>query len=102
MPSPLSVAIISGIRRLREKVSYLTSENNDQKARIRGLETEVSHQRTLYNIEVEKAKEIESRNIRRSLQDSGFGSIEDSDEALERLKESHAKERMSRPLQLKR
>jgi len=48
---------------------------------------------------MEKARLIDSEHqmLRRSSRDSGFGSVEDSDEALERQKASHAKERMSIP-----
>jgi predicted RNase H-like nuclease (RuvC/YqgF family) len=94
-PFLLTVAIISGIRILRERVNHLTSHNNDQKARIRELENELNYQKAIYNVEVAKIKEMESRGFRQSYQDSGFGSADDS-EALEKLKESHAKDRMSR------
>jgi chromosome segregation ATPase len=49
------------------------------------LEEELHEQKRLY----------EQHPFRRSSGDSGFGSVEDSDEALERMKAMHAKDRMS-------
>lgn len=84
----MTLDIISGLRTLREKVDYLNSENKSQKHLVRKLETELHQQRTLYD-------EAENQMLRRSSRDSGFGSVGDSDEALERQKAMHAKERMS-------
>ena len=91
----LTVDIISGLRTLQEKVNFLTSENNQQKTRVRELEDDLRHQRRLYDIERARANEAENQMFRKSSNDSGFGSVGDSDEALERQKASHAKERMS-------
>lgn len=43
-----------------------------------------------------RANDAEKEIFRRSSNDSGFGSVGDSDEALERQKALHAKEKMSR------
>lgn len=59
-----------------------------QKNLVRKLESELHQQREYYN-------EAESQMLRRSSRDSGFGSVSDSDEAIERQKALHAKERMS-------
>ena len=93
--SVLTVDIISGLRVLQEKVNFLTAENNQQKTRVRELEDDLRHQRRLYDIERARANEAENQMFRRSSNDSGFGSVGESDEALERQKASNAKERMS-------
>ena len=74
---------------------HLTSENDLQKARVRELENELRHQKVLYEFERGRVMDSENQMLRKSSRDSGFGSVEDYDEALERQKASHAKERMS-------
>lgn len=91
----LTTDIISGLRVLQDKIKYLTSENNHQKTRVRDLENELRHQKRLYDIERTRANENDHQMFRRSSGDSGFGSVGDPDEALERQKASHAKDRMS-------
>jgi len=80
--------IVSGLRQLQETVRQLTSEKHRQQMTIRELEDELREQKRLY----------EQHPLRRSSRDSGFGSVEDSDEALERMKSMHARDRMSNPL----
>jgi hypothetical protein len=89
------IDIISGLRVLQDKVKYLTYENNHQKTRVHELESELRHQKRLYDIERTRANENDHQMFRRSSGDSGFGSVGDPDEALERQKASHAKDRMS-------
>ena len=80
---------------MQDKVNSLTAEKGYQKTCIRDLENELRRQKSLYEVERAKANESETHLYRRSSRDSGFGSVEDSDEALERQKASHAKDRMS-------
>jgi len=82
----LTSDIVSGLRQLQETVRQLTSEKQRQQATIRQLEDELREQKGLY----------EHHPLRRSSRDSGFGSVEGSDEALERMKAMHAKDRMSK------
>jgi hypothetical protein len=91
----LTLDIIAGLRILQEKIVLLTSENDHQKNRVRDLEKKLNQQKALYDMERARANEVENQMLRRSSRDSGFGSVEDSDEALERQKASHAKDRMS-------
>ena len=70
---------------MQETVKQLTSEKHRQQATIRQLEAELREQRRQY----------EHHPLRRSSRDSGFGSVEDSDEAVERMKAMNAKDRMS-------
>lgn len=86
--------IIAGLRTLQDKVDHLTSENNHQRTRVRELETELRHQKRLYDLERDRANKAESQMLRQSSTDSGFGSVGDSDEALERQKAVHAREKM--------
>ena len=83
---------------MQDKVNSLTSENLYQKTRVRELEAELRHKRAQYDIQRNRANEAENPRFRRSSPDSGFGSVEDSDEALERQKATHAKDRMSTTL----
>ena len=91
----LILDIISGLRTLQDKVNCLTTENNQQKTRVRDLENELRRQKSLYEAERAKADEKENQLYRQSSRDSGFGSVEDPDEVVERQKASHAKDRMS-------
>jgi hypothetical protein len=86
--------IIAGLRTLQDKVDHLTSENNHQRTRVRELETELRHQKRFYDLERDRANKAESQMLRQSSPDSGFGSVGDSDEALERQKAVHAREKM--------
>jgi len=86
--------IIAGLRTLQDKVDHLTSQNNHQKTLIRELETELRHQKRLYDLEHARANKAEGQMMRQSSRDSGFGSVEDSDEAMERQKAVHAREKM--------
>ena len=74
---------------------HLTSENNLQKARVRELENELRHQKVLFEFEKARVMESENQMLKKSSRDSGFESVENSDDAFERAKASHAKERMS-------
>ena len=89
----LTLDIIAGLRSLQEKVDNLSTENKVQKSLVQKLENELYHQRKSYD-------EVENRMHRVSSRDSGFGSVGDSDEALEQQKAIHAKERMSYPLEI--
>lgn len=80
---------------MRERVKSLTAENNIQKTRVRELEAELHHQKNLLDIERVRFSKQDMGMFRRSSGDSGFGSVEDPDEALERVKEIHAKEKIS-------
>jgi hypothetical protein len=80
---------------LREKVKLLTAENNKQKSRVRKLEAELRHQQNLLDIERDRFTKQDAGMLRKSSGDSGFGSVGDPDEALEREKEVHAKEKIS-------
>jgi hypothetical protein len=91
----LILDIIAGLRSLQDKVDHLTSENNHQRSRVRQLETELRHQKRLYDLEQTRANKAESQMLRQSSRDSGFGSVGDSDEALERQKSVHAREKIS-------
>ena len=84
----LTLDIISGLRSLHEKVNNLSSDNEAQKSLVQKLENELYQQKRSYD-------EVENRMHRVSSRDSGFGSVGDSDEALEQQKAVHAKERMS-------
>jgi hypothetical protein len=96
----LILDIISGLRVLQNKVNRLTSENTHQRTRVRELENELRNQHALYEAEKARADDAESQMLRRSSRDSGFGSVGDSDEALERQKALHARQNMSQ-IQLK-
>jgi hypothetical protein len=86
--------IIAGLHALRDRVKSLTAENNVQKSRVRELESELHHQRNLFEIERDRFTRQDLDRHRRSSPDSGFGSVGDADEALEREKEIHAKEKI--------
>ena len=90
----MTLDIISGLRALQGKVDHLTSENNHQRIRVRELETELRHQKRLYDLERNRADKAEAQMMRQSSRDSGFGSVGDSDEALERQKAFHAREKL--------
>jgi hypothetical protein len=92
----IDIDIINGLRTAQEKLRTITSENYRYQTRIRELEHELRHQNTLFDNAVQ-----ENYMFRRSSgHDSGFGSVGDSDEALERQKASQAKERMSSPYEI--
>ena len=75
---------------MQDKIDSLTSEKLRQQNLIQQLENELHHQQKVYNHGRAKVD-----NHRRSSGDSGFGSISDPDEAIERQKALYAKDRMS-------